>query len=58
MVEHPNIDERERVDEPPGNGCARGARLCDAGGMVVGEYDRRRVEVQRVFYDLAWMHCR
>src|SRR6516162_1729512 len=58
MIDDPNVHQRQRIAQAPGNKFIRLTRLGDAGRMVVREYQRRRAPLERAFHHLARIHAR
>ncbi len=58
MVQHPNVHQGKRFDQPVGDHLVGLAGLSDAGGVIVREYDRRRIALQRQLDHLARVHAR
>src|SRR5579863_3528825 len=57
VIEHPHVQQGERLLETAGNELIRLARLEHARRVVVGEDHRRGVVVQRLAQDLARVHA-
>lgn len=58
MIEHPNIDQRQRVPQAQRDEFVRSARLGDAGGVIVREDQARCVVSESLSDHLAWVDVR
>ena len=56
VIEHAHVDETNRIGNARCDGSVGGARLGNAGGMIVGQDDRGAVEFQAAPDDFTRMY--
>ena len=56
MIENPNVDQAERLLQRPRQHLVRMAGFRDARRMVVREYRRRCIALQRFLHDFPRVH--
>ena len=58
VIDHPDVDQRQRIAQAPGDELIGLTRLGDARWVVVSENERRRASLERAFHDFARVHAR